>query len=59
MKYLFTLIASLVLALALSAPAQAQTSNILIVSQDSATKVITVTKASDKPLPLRHEAQTP
>lgn len=47
MKYFFTLIVTLVLALALSAPAQAQTSNILIVSQDSTTKVITVTKASD------------
>lgn len=47
MKYLFVFAALLVLAVGVSAPAQAQTSNVLLISQDAGTKVITVVKAAD------------
>jgi len=49
MKFAFTLLAALALAVGISTSAQAQTSNILVISQDASTKVVTVIKAADDP----------
>ena len=46
MKLLLTLFATLALAVGISAPAQAQTSNVLLISQD-ANKVVTVVRTAD------------
>jgi hypothetical protein len=47
MKLLLTIVATLALALGISTSAQAQTSNVLLISQDTSTKVITVVRAAD------------
>jgi formate/nitrite transporter FocA (FNT family) len=47
LKTIVTVLFALALIVGVVAPAQAQTSNILVISQDSTTKVITVTKVAD------------
>jgi hypothetical protein len=47
MKFLLTLLATLALAVGISTSAQAQTSNVLLISQNTNTKVVTVVRAAD------------